>query len=611
MTNDYKQDILDYITNNVNETPGSNVPQFPQEDTIQGNVYNDLANLIPDVSNYFVLGSIFNENSQNTLFYGYYSDTSSNFYGFIYIVDENMEEIQLITTFTSGTKLFPIIAMNQDENGYMYALSNELGGTPKGRVLLFNNILVTINGTYVARLRASYIIPNSTNYNYQLYDKNKILKTPDEATYFILTRIGNQNYTTIIEFRINVGEENEWFYYDLDQLYSLARYSSLIEKEGEKTRYYLYALSQVSTPTTYVEYVLENKVLKKTKTISLGELATFTSSQVLAINSSNIYISYYSNTDEKTKLLKVNGSQLEEITSIVNPTPLVDQRLSLELIGNILFAKLFYQESGNNKTKLGIIQGNTIYFTNAYERISGNSSWNYVLTTINVTYNLVKMYIPTSTITNKFSFDYNPLNYNGLEYEGYNQTLATKGRLYSSGELVFARNLYNTTLLGNIATSNLQVPNTLLNNETIVIEDLVGATNGIILHNATTVTKNIYETLYVNFIRALNVLDDDEGKQYPTTAVYINENINTATKQNCEESFIGKVRINYENNSVIQNINWTYNTDHYETSFVVDATNEVPTIDFMSNDETTIYVSKELDITTGNYYVVSQKIRIE
>ena len=109
----------------------------------------------------------------------------------------------------------------------------------------------------------------------------------------------------------------------------------------------------------------------------------------------------------------------------------------------------------------------------------------------------------------------------------------------------------------------------------------------------------------------INVLDEDTNTTYPNAASYVNQNINTATKQNCENSFVGKVRINYENSTIMQNINWNYVTDHYETSFVVDATDEVPTIDYMSNDETTVYISKELDINVGSYYLVSQKLRIE
>ena len=207
--------------------------------------------------------------------------------------------------------------------------------------------------------------------------------------------------------------------------------------------------------------------------------------------------------------------------------------------------------------------------------------------------------------------EYNPLNYNGVAYDGYSQTLPSKARLYSNSKLVFARNLYNTTLLGAIATSTVQVPNTLLNSTVIDTNNLVGTTNTVLVSDSTSISKNVYETLYINFIRTLGVEDEDTDTVYPLAAAYINQNINNPSEQNCNDSFIGKVRINYTNSTVMQNINWSYSTDHYETEFVIDATQEVPTLDFMSNDETTVYITKELDINTGNYYKVVQKLRIE
>ena len=120
--------ILDYITNNITDNPGSNVPQFPTPSNIDGNVYTDLGTLLSNATQYRILGSIFDETTQNILFYGFYEE-SSLFYGFIYIVDDNLEGIQLITNFQTGGSIFPIYAMNQDESGYMYALAGSNGDT--------------------------------------------------------------------------------------------------------------------------------------------------------------------------------------------------------------------------------------------------------------------------------------------------------------------------------------------------------------------------------------------------------------------------------------------------------------------------------------------------
>ena len=61
MTQDYKDNILDYITNNITETSGSNVPQFPNSIEVDGNVFNDLGDLLTNATSYSVLGSLYYE----------------------------------------------------------------------------------------------------------------------------------------------------------------------------------------------------------------------------------------------------------------------------------------------------------------------------------------------------------------------------------------------------------------------------------------------------------------------------------------------------------------------------------------------------------------------
>lgn len=614
MTNDYKDDILDYITNNVSQTTGSNVPQFQLGVNLNANVYLDIGtNLASEnVDTYQVLGQLYDETSQDILFYGYYKDTDSNYYGYIYLVDENLEEVQMITTFTSGNKLFPIVVMNQDENGYMYAISKMFDDTGTSRVLLFNNIFGKLGDNYIAKLRASYIIPGGNTYDFGMFYSGKIQKVPGEATYYMLARPGQENYTIVIEFVNNVGMENEWNTYYLDELYSLSMCSTLIEKENDTVKYYMYFISQTGTPSNYVEYVLTNGHITKTKTISLGVLATFSSTQTLAISTKDIYISYYTASDKYNYVYKVVGNGLKLIYSFKAGGQNYTPRIVLEYKNGIIFAKEIEENNANFRSvRLGIIQDDVIYWSVYYPFTRQGSFWNYVLVPIMVTYNLVKYFATNQSGSKRSTMEYNPLNYNGLTYDGYNQTLPVKARLYSNGSLMFARNLYNTTLLGATATSTVQIPNTLLNSTVIDTNNIVGATNTVLMSDSTSISKNVYETLYINFIRTLSVEDEDTNTTYPLTAAYINQNINNPSEQNCTDSFIGKVRINYTNSTVMQNINWTYSTDHYETEFIIDATQEVPTLDFMSNDETTVYITKELSINIGNYYKVVQKLRIE
>lgn len=588
MTEEYKENILKYLTNNVSPTPGENKPIFNSE-VLTTSLTVRIQSLLSGI--FIFSGYLFDENTQNIIIYGMYGGTNYRDYGFIYMVDRNLNEIQMIKTFSSGTNLFPLYDMQVDENGYLYAISNDTNSTK--RILLLNNVFSkTPDGTYQVNLRQSYIIPNSNGYNFEsgasvFYSQKlpRLGKVPGEATYYVLLWKGQRTY--VLRFTINVGSENEWVFIDTNtRLYGQ---DFLISKEGENHTLYFY-YSNVNNNFNYYEATLKNDTFSVTKTITTDIYIEF----CFAKSVSEIYIAGTTSNYSNEKIEKITESSLKEIDSFPHG---VD--ICIQLQKNIVF--IFAN------SKIGILQNDIPYYSQTLD-VSSTIVNFFIL----VSYNLVNIYVATApSRTTKFTLDYNANNYNGEEYEDYNQTLGTKARLYSNGQMVFARNLYNTTLLGNIATSNLQVPNTLINGIPIVVEGLIGATNGVLITDTTPIVKNIYETLYVNFIRSINVIDEDTNTQYPGTANYVNQNINTATEQNCTDTFVGKVKINYTSNSIVQEIRWNYVTDHYETSFVIDATSEVPTIEFLSNDETMIYITKELDISTGHYYKVSQKLRIE
>lgn len=616
MTNDYKQNILDYITNNVTEQNGTNEPQIPTPTLVNNNVYDYLFQNLPNIDTtatypIYVTGYIENKESQLLLYFGFYMKNDDTSKGFIYIVDVDMNPVQLITKLTSGSDLFNIYAMNQDENGYMYAISSQREGeTYVKRLLLFNNILIAVNNTYMARLRQSYIMPNADNYDL-IWQQSSIKKVNGESIYYVVLSNKTTLNTTILEIKINVGEQNEWNIYNLDGNYATNRvFSTLTEKNGSNVNYYFYS---TNNNKELVIIKLYNGTLSK-KTLYIDNSYYYLSSTIYARNLNEIYITWREQGTTNVKIAKTNQNAIEKITTI--PIANLDSYPNIIIkntTDDVLTIMIFrYQNNGGVNEpyiSIGIIDNDNFYFSNDYATNVDRETIN--ISSVFSNYNLVNMYIPVSSGTQKFTLDYNPLNYNGLPYSNYNQTKAVKGRLYSNGEMVFARNLYNATILNSTSTYTLNVPNTLLNGTQIGIENLIGVTNGTLVSNTLTITKNIYENLYINFINTLNVIDEDTNTVYQPTANYITQNINVASKDNCQNTFVGKVRVNYENSQLIQNINWTWDTDHYETEFTIDATQEIPTLDFMSSDESTIYISKELDIATGNYYKINQKLRIE
>ena len=606
MTNEFKKNILDYITNNVNEESGNNVPLFNQEKEYSGTVYSMIRTALGvSASSIIISGDLIDNESQLTLLYGLYVINNS-IKGFIYLLGQDMNEVQLITTHTTGSDLFPIDDMGQDEDGNIYAISTD--GTPIMRVLLYNNIFTPVNNTYIARLRQSYIVPNSSNYRAAQYTtfysqkQKNIIKIPNEATYYLFLEDKNDNFNSLaIRFTINVGSTNEWVVIPLN--INTEGYDILVEKNGEQEKLYYYT-NNLSTASNgeFRKYLIENDTATLQATIQTDLediewcIAVSNNEQyIVGLDyPGNVYIKKYSNNTLTTII------QYEQNTVV----------RARKMNNFILTFSRKTQSLHVENAKVGILYNDILtesqVITTFPSRESFFAIYNFNLLSVFITAGAYQ----TDEKTIKLTLDYYPLNYNGLPYSDYNQTKAVKGRLYSNGEMVFARNLYNTTLLNNTTTNVLNVPNTLLNDTEINVENLIGATNGVLVSNTLTITKNVYENLYINFVNSINVVDEDTDTYYPGAANYINQNINVGTQANCETTFASKVRINYST-PIEKNIAWSWNTDHYETGFGVDTSQEIPTsVDFISS-EGNIYLTKTLNLVANKLYSIKQKLRIE
>ncbi len=597
-----KQDILDYITNNVTQTTGTNEPIF-NSTTLQTSISDRINTLL---GAFVFSGYLYDQQTQNIAIYGYYDSKS---YGFIYIIDKDLNELKMITQFTSGLNLFPIMDMNQDETGNVYALSeNATADGSTKRVLLLNNIFVKLpNGDYQARLRQSYILPYNdfsvaTNTVFWRQKTKKIIKVPGEATYFMFLRKSSKSQ--IVRFTINVGSDNEWVLTNTN--INGYGYDALIEKNNDTVTLYYYCTNLDSAPDHIFSYTLTNDVFTQTGNVTTDIEIEF----IFAKSTNEIYFGGNDSNVTHGYLKKLVNNSYITLDTFDTSTYLTMQKIN-EIVA--LFKKKVTvnpDQTLDYTGCVGILQQDVPHYS------SFLSSPNAIISSfVMLSYNLLIFYLITGTngnqTTTKYTLDYNPVNFNGNDYTDYDSTVPRKARLFSNSEMIFARNLYNLTLNGATYTATVQVPNTMLNNVTIDQEDLISNTNSLLITNSQNIQKNIYETLYINFIQSFTVTDEDTNTSYPVAAAYVNQNINTGTQDNCNDSFVGKVKINYAI-PFTQNITWTYVTDHYETTFLIDATNEAPSsIDFMSNDETTLYITKNLTFTTGNYYLINQKLRIE
>ena len=624
MTQDYKDNLLKYLTGNLELENGQNYPIIDSEiETLNNNIYANIMSNLNNPYNCLILGKIYNSNYDNYLIYGFYADTSTSpYYGYIYLVDGDLNEIQMITEFASGTKLFPITALNQGEDNNLYGLSITVNDpNPVSRVLLFNNIFSSglISGNYEAILRNSYIVPH--NYSQNPYRQNRIIKSPDGAVYYIILRDNSNFKDKVIRFTINVGTENEWLEVEVPT-YSAVRFDAKLDKSsGEEVLRY-YTLSRAN-PSVYYDYEINGEVVTLKKSITIPYSVSAVSSQVFVKDIDNIYIYALNNSLGLDYIYKVNGNGLKTIYEVQeqqSETGYYLTTITICEINNGVFFFENYIDYPLYKVSIGYIANDDSYtkkLVGTYTRATTvNPVYAYVDYYYKSNYNLINMYAPMydeTPTTKKVSFDYNSINYNGEGYTNVNSLVPNKARLYdNNNKMIFARNLYNKVINANTTISTLNVPNTNLNDVTIYKQSLVGETNYVLMNNQENITKNIYENLNINFYTTLRMINNNDPNNQIFNQVGSNRiNSSVSSVKDYNNAKATKIRINYDDETTkIQDITFEYGNEAF-TEFMIYVNKNITSIDFISNDENTIYNTIRPEFEIGKYYKISQSVYVD
>ena len=646
MTDEYKLEILNYITNNIETTNPNNAEIFLEQESISRSTW---LNYIPERwQNFRYEGMVAgNELTTNlTVLYGGYRDNENATYGIITLVDENFNPVKTIYSYSSGTRLRYIQYMKQAEDGTFYFIDDtvytfsnpQASATSQKRFVMTNNFTIKnqISDDYEVNLRTSYIFGNNFR---NFYCKN-MFKDENSSHYIFFGNGANDGASNIWAWRnlritglkVNVGESNTWTAYvdTQDRMFG----SAIATFNGDNVRF----------------RCISNAILANNRTIDCVS-KTYTGNVSTATIATFSYAPYVDDYNYKKQsvfldydnVYFVQSNQRWGRSGIPNPKHI---GLYLYNFTNSVLTEIYHKSLGSydycNLEAIYIdrcntdvyVQYNTNINNNTYadyyfQRLT-NNTWNPTLiatqelffnTTrtmfVKSNFNLLQCYLystnPSSTrwFWHLIKEDYNPLNYNGTSYIDYNSLISKKGRIYSNNKVVFARNLYNKVFNNNNTVSTIQIPNNYLNGITLDLKTLLSETDLAICNDTNETSKNIYEMMYINYINSINVIDEDTGAIYPDTATYINTNINTGTKTNYDNSFIGKVKINYGEDTITQLLTWTWNTDHYETAFTIDTTDIPISLEYMSYDETTTYITKPLDLEQNKYYTISQKLRIE
>lgn len=601
MTEEYKRNVLDYITGNV--SPGNQTENsFRSNETIQNNLTTRLTALGITPIN-FTSNILYKDDNSNFIMYNKYLKNSKT-YSFIAIFNQKGEILDILTTYDSGYLIEPIDDLNYDENGYIYGVDKP-NDQDYYRIIQLNNIAIPIGNNYKCKLRSSYYI--RTDFSIPSGFANTIItKLPGEARYYLFGYSTSPHKTKLIEFSNIVGLPIEWNYYEGRNLESSnpVQAKMIITSSGE-----------TNTVDIYYRMLgilgLDHEQFDGTSLTLKTQIALDNIPQDIQIESQNVvYVASRKNNNNGTYTLYIYKSNNNSVSTVLSYNVAVSGSIPSIFI-LVKNGMLFYKSevfAGNSIYSIicGVYFGGTHIQSPAYEYASSD----FLSTTCNVQkiYSLYSFFVLTKNEAHLPKIVIYDNQYSGSSYKSYNSTVPQYAELYSGGYIQFARNLYNRQLFYNQCVSVVNVPYNFLNDMNITPTNLLSETMSEIVSYRNVINKNKYENLFINFINKINVLDFDTDTLYPQTAVYVNNNINTGTQTNYNNTFVGKVRINFPTPTT-QDITWTWIANHYETEITITVGNNLPTsIDFLSKDGTTIYITKELNLQKNKTYKLNQKL---
>lgn len=638
MTEEYKSLILKYLTGQLSQQTGNNIPTFSEINSKTNNLYTFCSE---NFSTYFTIVDVIQSTvSSNFVVWGNdWDDTTLKTNSKIIILDENFNIVQKIEEYSSGVQFGEFIDLQVDSSGEFYLLEKFNNSY---RFVMLNNILAKLSDEtdYHVDIRKSYEIP-STYQNNEFRDITKSLNN----SYYCFTGVGIPNTKVIaLELRVNVGSENEWNFYTSETVdFILSSKGTAFWDSQSNINIKLGASVGDMSGTNYYEFYNYNDALSFNvfDTTIHGDVLDF------ALLSSDLgYISvkdsfgYYGNY-ETNHIYKIDyeSKSLIDIYSVKCDLDLPTQ------IGGItffktdnyqLFFKNIYPITSDREGNYNVIIG----------KIISNNCYTKDLTTMQFTaiqqsflfvqriYDLYKIAFQKENSVLYTDQIYNEFNYNGNTYENTNSLKPNHVVLYNNNdEILFSRNLYNLTLNNNSYTATVEIPNQYLNDGTISKQSLIGETNYELIENSEIITKNIYEKLLINFQNTITIFEDTI--QNLTNSIKLNNSINQTLDY--DNTKMTKYRINYKeyNSNTYWNgdstIYWNGSSEEIweETTTIKDlptptiinnlatyiininTAQGINTIEFLSNDETTVYRTIDLSSYEKNKNLeITQEVEV-
>lgn len=615
MTQDFKNNILAYLVGKLDIQTPSLAPTFTNVGNITNNFNAELINAVGE--NYTITGFLQSQTNNIGIIYG---DTTDN-NGFIVLLDETFNIIQIITNYSNGDLLPIIKTLNVDEDGRFYGITNDM------QFIMLNNFTLKLPTQTNYEIKQTYSYNLSSSIAVNSGEVIGIKKLIGSATYLIY---GNQIYqysgntyrkASASLLKVNVGSDNELTNFTSTSSTTGTNVyvkDATLKEENDTISFVLQCTSEVINTMPAYQELIGTYTENVTTPMTLGRYIKLggqnAENLIMKTAGDNVYIGYNDIHDNSYYIDYINQNTpnngfagtiyTKELTNNLGGFSFIEQN-------NIVFFLLNQYNGTNYNAFVGLMKNDSIY--DFESGIYDNDSIFFV----NQTFNLCNLYIQDGDTAHIVQTIYNPNNYNGASYNDVDCMIPKSGILYDESEVViFARNLYNKTVNNNTTISTIEVPNTYLNDTIIAKQNLLSNTNKLLNSNNQNISKNIYETLNINFANTL-VIKNSNNPLNEIINLQGSSRLNSSISSfaDYEETKGTKCKVNYTNgNSNVFNIEIIdYLGNMAVLEFNVYVGSAISNIQIISNDKATIYQeidTSNLSLEIGKYYNFKQNVEI-
>ena len=631
MTGDYKDKLFQYLFGTLPYVPGDNEIQL--ENTID--LY-EVEGENKRVGQQYLLKD--NNGVENGLILEVHNiedpETGNNV-SYLTIKDIKNGDTSYIEYTTSGVQLPQIDAMYIEDDGTIFLKTADQSTNFPYRIMMINNISNKVNNTYVFKIRKSYDIGDGFNTAFYV---QKIYKSLTEAKYLLvgyeLRDSGNSKLFELLECTINVGSENEY------------KLSSSNKKTGNPFLYSTYCKWNsdgefklkilLADSNNYITELVKDYGDESTNlTDNFNKASSDVANRRLIYTTYDnliMGIHYISSSRELyTNVMFISGNNVniydDELIDTYSSSniPDIQDFSSYNVVGDYLYMPI---TKNDGKTYMYIYQAESSIGSWAVNRVCDNeitTYGNYGVHPIivNKQYDLTNLYSFINVGSGIENFCYHINNqfvlYSSEMVGGLDFIQPKLGILKDNTQILFARELYNLIRQQNTLTSTINVPNQMLNDNTIKKEQLIAYNNGIIDSVDEDIVKNVYENVLINFNDTYTIINKNNNMNLINTEAAVGILKDWVNMFNLDPTagynkIPDKFRIVYQDDTTEVGYLPTPTLDNdnriAEYYLVISSIKPINRVEFISEDELTTFIIITLNIEANKIYKIRQRVRV-